>query len=135
MDVGLSTVQRFARALDNEDYLAALDCLSPDCAYELDGRTLHGAAAVVESYRENGEWAAEHFDEIWYESSVLALDATTAVVTFVDHVVHASRSLTHRCVQHVYLDDHGQIVRIVHIDPPGERESLERFFDEVGIRK
>jgi hypothetical protein len=135
MVVALDTAERFARALDHEDYLTALDCLSADCVYEFRGETIHGAAAVIESYRANGAWAAQHFDEIWYESSVRSLDDATAVVTFVDHIVHATRALTHRCEQWIDLDGGGRIVRITHVDAPGECESLQRFLDEIGLRK
>ena len=131
----LAVAERFAAALDREDYAAAAACLAPDCEYEFRGRVLRGPEAVLASYREAGEWGAGKLDEVRYESSVRAGPGDGATVTFVDHLEHRGARHTHRCEQQLDFAADGRIRRIEHVDLPGEREALEGFFSRVGIAR
>jgi len=131
----LAVAERFAAALDREDYAAAAACLAPDCEYVIRGRVLRGPEAVLASYREAGEWGAGKLDEVRYESSVRAGPGGGATVTFVDHLEHRGARHTHRCEQRLEFAADGRIRRIEHVDLPGEREALEGFFSRVGIAR
>jgi hypothetical protein len=129
----LAVAERFAQALDGEDYAAARLCLAPDCEYSIRGVVHRGADAILAAYREAGEWGAAQLDGVRFESSVRAGDGGGAIVAFVDHLECRGEELTHRCEQRLAFDEVGRIRRIEHVDLPGEREALEGFFARVGI--
>ncbi len=126
-------VTTFARALDDGDYDAALRCLDPRCRYTIAGEELTGPAAIVASYRSNGDWVAETLDAVSWESEIATTGENRATITFIDHLEHAGRTLTHRCRQHVTLGPSGLIDSIAHEDLPGEKEAVNLFFIETGI--
>jgi hypothetical protein len=125
--------ERFARALDREDYDAAALYLAPDCEYSIRGRVHRGSQAVLASYREAGEWGAANLDGVRFESSVRAAGDGGAIVTFVDHIEHRGQRHTHRCEQRLEFDTAGLVRRIEHVDLPGEREALEGFLRSAGV--
>jgi limonene-1,2-epoxide hydrolase len=121
----IELVERFAKALDLEDYDTALSLLAQGCVYRIRGETIVGAEAVVASYRGNGE-AARSFDSIAYGSDVRAEDDGLIVIEFWDELPHRGRVHRHRCEQWVRTGD-GVIVEIEHRDLDGELESLAEF--------
>jgi hypothetical protein len=131
----LATARRFAEALDREDYGEAAALLAPDARYRIGDRVLAGPEAIVASYRENGEWALAALDGVSYESRVEAAGPGRAAITFVDHLEHAMRRHTHTCRQVVTVNPDGRITEIEHQDLPGERERLDAFFLETGVRR
>ena len=129
----LQVARSFARALDEEDYAAALELLSPSCVYRIHSSTFTGPRAIVDEYRRNGDAAAERLDSIEYESAVRRGGGNTAIITFIDRVRHAGRELVHTCEQVVELDGEGLVNRIEHRDLPGEPEALQAFYRAVGL--
>lgn len=128
----LTTAERFASALDREDYAAAEACLAPDCEYHIRGMVHAGPAAILASYRAAGEGAAARFDSVRYESSVRPAPDGGAVIGFVDHLERRGERHTHRCEQRLSFDASGRIRRIEHVDLPGEREALAAFLAGAG---
>jgi hypothetical protein len=129
----MKVAERFAQALDREDYAAAASCLASACEYSIRGRVHRGVEAILAAYREAGSWAASELDGVRFESSVRLVRGGGAVVTFVDHLERAGEQVTHRCEQRLAFDEAGKICRIEHVDLPGEREALAAFFARVGI--
>lgn len=127
----LQAVDRFAKALDHEDYALAVSLLAPGCVYRIRGETIEGGQAVVDSYRGNGE-AARRFDEIAYGSDVRIGDDGWVVIAFWDEITHKGRTHRHACEQWVRVED-GTIVLIEHRDLEGERERLESFKEWAGV--
>jgi len=125
--------RRFARGLDDEDYATAAECLGAACEYVISGVIHRGPASILASYRGNADWAARTLDSIRYESLIRPGERGEVVVEFVDHLQHGGKALTHRCEQHLEFDESGLISRIRHVDLPGEREALDRFFVSVGL--
>lgn len=119
--------QQLARALDAEDYDAALALLAPDCVYDLRGTRIRGARAIVESYRKNADAARCRFDRITYESTVTETGEMTATIEYVDIVTLASRIHRHRCIQNITMNEDGLVSCIRHVDIKGESEALRRF--------
>ena len=122
----LQVVERFAVALDREDYGTARSLLGDGCVYLLRGVRVEGAEAVVASYRGNGDEASRRFDSIAYGSDVRAADDGRAVISFWDEITHRGRVHRHECEQWVRVED-GVIVEIEHRDLEGEVEGLEAF--------
>jgi hypothetical protein len=134
MEGTLDTARRFARALDAGDYASVATCLSSTCEYSIRDKIVRGGPAIVASYREAGTWAAGMLESVSYENEVRS-GPTGAVITFLDHLAHHGHSLTHRCEQHLEFDEAGRICRILHVDLPGERETLAAFFKTLGITR
>ncbi len=122
----LQTVQRFARALDQEDYVVAASFLSDDCEYRCRGELYQGPSAIMASYQGNGT-AAKSFEAVEYESDVFAVSPGAFRIRFTDHLTHAGCRLTFRCDQRIEVNHRGEIVRIEHMDLPGQMEALAAF--------
>jgi len=122
----IELAERFAKALDQEDYPTALACLDPDCLYEIRGETLMGAEAIIASYQKNGDSGSDRFDFIRYESGVEPIEGGVRI-EFLDHLTLEGRNHTHTCVQELTFNPTGEICGIRHIDLEGEREALKRF--------
>lgn len=123
----IELAERFAKALDHEDYGTALSLVAQGCVYRIRGEVIEGAEAVVASYRGNGE-AAGRFDSVAYGSGVCAGDDGWVVIEFWDELTHRGRVHRHRCEQWVRCRD-GVIVEIEHRDLEGEVEGLKDYKD------
>lgn len=121
--------------LDEEKYDDVVNCLSPECEYEISGQVHIGSAAILASYQGNGDWAAKNIDKISYGSALIEVNEKLATVEFLDHLEHGGQKFTHRCHQHLEFDAIGLICKIRHEDLPGERESLNAFFESVGLKR
>lgn len=130
----LAVAAAFAGALDREDYKTARSLLDDDCMYLIRGERLVGPDQIIASYKGNGDAASAEFDSIAYSSTVRTGDERWVVIEFTDEIRHAGRTLVHRCEQRVRVGEPGRIVRVEHIDLPGERERLEGFRRECGPR-
>lgn len=126
---------RFMHGLDKEEYEDVAQCISPDCQYEIAGKTHHGPEAIVASYQGNGDWAAENIEKIGYGSALVEVNERAAKIEFLDYLEHGGQKLTHRCHQHLEFDNDGLICSIRHEDLPGEREALSAFFIAVGLKQ
>lgn len=127
--IAIAPALALAEVLDREDFDAARALMRDDCIYEFRGELIHGADAIVASYRGNGDKARKHFDRIEYQSSVVPVDEGQARIDYTDIVNHAGDTLIHRCAQEVDFDSGGAITRIRHVDFPGEREAVAAFFN------
>jgi hypothetical protein len=129
----LKVVLQFADRLDRRDYDGLRDLLAADCRYELPDRRLVGCDAIIEAYRAGTEWAFAAFDQIDFESDLVAESDTSARVTFTDHLRSGERTHVFRCQQIVEWNSQGKIARIVHVDLPGEQTALREFFAKCGV--
>ena len=94
-----------------------------------------GATAIVSSYREASAWAKDHLDSIQYASRVEDANESRAAVIFIDHITHQGRCHSYQCQQLLSVGANGEIVRIQHVELPGQREALNAFFATVGIAR
>ena len=132
-EVAYTIAQQLAAALDQEDYVVVARLLADDCEYVGRKGTLVGPEAIITSYRDAGSWAKSAIQNVTYESSVRIDADGGAVVTFIDHFVHAGLSHVYACEQAVAVDSQGRVGRIVHREVPGQREAADAFLRRVGL--
>ncbi|MBC8868863.1 MAG: nuclear transport factor 2 family protein [Planctomycetes bacterium] len=119
-------ISEFALSLDAEDYQSVLSYLADDCVYESPTGVVTGPAAIVDSYKANGDSARSRFDRIEYRHQAIPLGEGWFRITFIDELVSGQRVHLFRCNQRVFVEN-GQIVRIVHEEIPGQRDRLNAF--------
>lgn len=133
MSPALEVAEKFAAALDADDFELARSFVSEGCVYELGSNTLCGAASIIDEYVKNATRARIKFDEVIYESHVEPeSDEHCACIHFTDKIRVGARQHVFRCRQRVEIRD-GSIHRIVHIELEGERERLSAFFREMKV--
>ncbi len=130
----LTIARLFATALDRCDYDEATRYIAADCRYEIGAHELLGPEAIIASYRESAEWGRRVLDQVVYESEVRQAGDHVAVL-YTDRLTHHGETHVYRCRQRLWLDDSGQIVRILHEELPDEREKLDEFFARMEIRR
>jgi RimJ/RimL family protein N-acetyltransferase len=122
-----SCAERFAAALDADEFEVARPLLAPECVYEVRGETLVGRDAILRSYAAATRRARSAFERVAYESAVEATPGG-ARVRFVDVLGLGGREHRHTSRQHLTLGPaRTSVTRIVHEDLPGEREALAAF--------
>ncbi len=126
---------RFARALDAENYLALADLLAKKCQYVTPKGTFIGPESIVNSYREASAWARANIRSVNYESTVRIEHPGKAVVTLLDHLKHEGQSHTYACEQIVLVGVDGKIHQIVHREIPGQREAVDSFLEQFGVKR
>jgi len=131
----LTLAQEFADALDGEDYSAAAKFLRDGCEYECRGKCVVGVQAIVDSYRENAEWARETFDRIVYSSHTKPLPDDRVLITFIDEIGLEDKSHTYRCQQILSFDRQGLIRHIQHQEIGKEQTALKAFLRQSGIER
>lgn len=119
--------ERFAKALDAEQYDVAFSLLDADCRYTCRGQVHEGAEAIIDSYRVNGDEGNKVFDRNEYESEVRRRSDSVVVIRFRDHLWHRDKQLTFECEQEVEVNAEGLISQIRHVDLPGQVEALREF--------
>lgn len=128
-------VMAFAKALDIDDFSAAARFVADDCVYDAPTSQRVGAEAIMASYAENAKWARGVFDSLEFKSDVEMQSSRTAVITYTDITRHGGVDHTYRCRQVVDLDADGMICGIRHDEIPGEREALEAFLKQAGVKR
>jgi hypothetical protein len=123
----LQAAERFASALDAEDFARVPTLLAPNCAYHAPEALLIGPDAIVASYRQNAEAARRRFDQIEYQSRVEPGSPAAALITFIDRVRIGGAWHEYRCRQRICVGAGGLIEEIRHDEIAGEKERLEQF--------
>jgi hypothetical protein len=127
-------VETLARALDADDYVAAASTMSESVEYTIGDQVIRGPEAVVASYRAASEMAHRLFDEVGYDHVVMPTDDPNSFrVSYSDVLTVGGETLTHAAEQRVTVLPAEGVVRIVNIDLPGERESVDQFLERHGI--
>jgi hypothetical protein len=130
----LQSAQRFAAALDAEDYEGVRATLAADCMYHAPEGLQVGPDAIVASYRQNGASGRDRFEKIEYQSSVEGIGPAEALITFVDRVMLRGAWHQFRCRQRIRIGAGGLVEQIWHEEIPGERERLQQFEAGAGGR-
>ncbi len=131
----LSIARRFASALDRCDFDEAADYLAADCRYDTGHGELVGPDAIIASYRASDEWGRGVLDQVVYESEVTANADGSFTVLYIDRITQQGETHEYRSRQHLWLNDAGQVARIVHEELPGERKALDAFFARHRVRR
>ncbi len=128
-------VQRFAQALDRNDFPEAERYLSTDCVYLTGSEVLRGPQAILASYAQNAKWAEQALERVVYESRVETMEDGKVKIHFTDRILQGQDLHEYRCDQVISLNAAGQIARIVQEELTGEREKLNEFFSRHGISR
>jgi|GEM_PF-1020151 len=133
MPENLRSAISFASALDRCTFDEAGPYLADRCVYLMGAGRMVGRGPIIDSYRENAEWAERVLDEIHYESNVHLCADGRAEISFTDHIFHRGRRHTYRCRQVLSFDQDGLIVRIEHVEIAGQRDHLDAFLGQCGV--
>ncbi len=131
----VEAARRFAAALDDDDWKTSATCLAPDCVYAFRGGETQGREAIIASYRTIGEWVAETFESVRYESAVEPVGDGRARIAFRDVIEHGGHHLDFHCEQLITAGRSGRIVHIEHVDLPGEPEKAVEFNALCGVKR
>jgi hypothetical protein len=126
-----SIADRFAAALDAEDYSAAHKLLAEGCVYHTRTAIIDGPDAIIDSYRINAESAKRRFDSVEYVSDVEVSSPLSAVISFTDRLRIGVESHEFHCRQEVRIGGDGLIDEIWHEELPEERQRLKDFEDRL----
>jgi hypothetical protein len=130
-----ATALAFAGFLDARRFCEAERCLAFDCLYEPAGAPrILGAAAIIQSYRDNDAAGTEQLDELRYTSHVEGVDAETVTVEFTDYLRVGDQTLTFVSRQKFVVRE-GLIHHIVGQETSDQRRQLEEFLAASGVRR
>jgi hypothetical protein len=128
-------IERFASALDRDDFDLAITMLGSDCIYETASETLQGPEAVIKSFKDATEWAHKNLDSIIYLHTIEECQDCKNAIRFVDDVVHRGKQMRHQCLMHVTTGDKGKITKLRLEDLPGEKQKVADFLQVVGVKR
>lgn len=132
----LDVAERFATALDRDDYETVASVLAEEVSYSIGDDVLLGREAVVESYRTASKMAHQLFDQVEYGHTVISTDdPTTFRISYTDTLTVGEESLTHMAEQHVTVATEEVVTRIVNVELPGEREAVDAFLERHGLSR
>jgi hypothetical protein len=128
-------IERFAGALDLDDFDLAITMLDSVCVYATSAEIFTGPEAVIKSFRDASDWARQHLDAIVYIHSIEDCEECSGVIRFVDDVEHAGKQMRHTCLMHVTVSENGKIVKLRLEDLPGEKQKVAHFLQAVGVKR
>jgi hypothetical protein len=131
----IEIAERFACALDADDFPAASRLLAEDCQYKTGRNDLRGREQVISSFREASTWARARFETVTYEHALEPKSESATVIRFVDIFEHRGRRLVHVCLMHVAFGTDSLIQSLVLEELPGEREQLLAFLETLEIKR
>lgn len=130
----LEFVERFATALDNDDYETAARCMEQDAVYDDNGgKTIVGRDAILESFRGASEWGRSNLDRLTFSHEID--DATPLQIRLIDVLAYGGEELALEHTMHLLLSDRGLISAVRVAYPPGERDRVAAFFERHGLKK
>ncbi len=125
---------KFGQYLDNDDYENFKSILAPVCIYEIGEEILKDKDAVAGLYEKNMKEGKLKFDELqWGKSRVEQVSDSQFDVYFSDFLKHKGISHNYNCKQRVTVNNENLVCEIVHMELPGEKESLLAYYQKVGL--
>ena len=130
----LQNAIRFAQALDDgDDGTITTAMLCVDCVYTVHDEIHLGADEIIATYVETDKNAKSKLDRVEYQSDVEPTDDGRFAINYLDRLTQSGQTHDHRCQQILTFNDAGLICEILHVDLPGESESLKSFLNSVGV--
>jgi len=122
--------------LDNDEFNITQKLLSQECKYIIGNDVIIGPDDISHSYEQNMLDGRKKLDVLeWGQSRIEPINESEYYVHFTDFLMHKGRSYTHKCKQHLLINDEGKITFIKHIHDQEETDRLENYYKEVGLRK
>lgn len=126
---------QFGTFLDNDNFEAVKKLLSHNCKYLIGDDILSGPENISHSYQQNMIEGRKKLDKLeWGKSSIEIISESEYYVHFTDYLTHKEKGHIFKCKQKLTINKKGQIIRIEHINEPGEQDKLDRYYKEVGLK-
>ena len=129
-----AVVDRFATALDNDDYDAAALCMEEDAVYlESSEKTINGRNAILDSFRHTSQWGRNNLDSLRFFHSID--EATPSQIKFIDVLTSGGEELELHHTMHLLFSPRGLIRELRLAETPGEAEQVRTFFRRHGLQR
>lgn len=103
----MGIVERFAQALDDEDYATAANCLDADGEYDTGDQVISGVNAILESFKTAADAGRRTFDSIIFTHKI-SRDAPLDI-RFIDVLKRNGEEFVLDHTMHVTLSDRGRV--------------------------
>jgi hypothetical protein len=133
MDPLFEIVDRFAEALDRDDYVTASHCMEPDATYDDADKIIVGRDAILASFKATSDWGRTHLDELRFLHHIN--QSAPLEIHFIDILICDREELTLEHAMHVTLSKRGLIAQLRLIRPLDERAKVRAFFERHGIQR
>lgn len=131
-----SVAKQFGEYLDEDNFEQFKLLLSVDCNYEIGGQVLNTPETIAGLYEQNLKEGKEKFDElIWGKSRVEQVSENQFDIFFSDFLKHKGVTHNYKCKQRILINADGLVEEIIHLELPGEKEALQRYYEQVGLSK
>jgi hypothetical protein len=127
-------VHELATALDRDDYAGAEQLLKPDAIYDSGDSIIHGAPAIIDSFRKTSEWGRANLDALDFSHEIDDAKSPLEIV-FIDVLRAGGEELTLRHSMRVTLSDRRLVSHLRLERPPGEKEEAHRFLERHGLQR
>ena len=126
--------KKFGTFLDQDDFENFKTILSENCIYEIGEQVLRGRDSIAGLYEKNMKEGKVKFDVlIWGQSKVRVVGDNEFDVFFSDFLKHKGVEHHYKCKQRLKINGQGFVEKIVHMELPGEKEALVKFYEQVGL--
>ncbi len=125
----MDIVERFAQALDDEDYGTAALCLTADAEYNSGDKVFYGVDAILDSFKQAAKNGRKTFDSVVFAHEISTQAPTD--IRFLDILSRNGAEFVLDHTMHVTISDRGRISHLRLTYPPGEKERLRAFLDKT----
>src|SRR5262249_1516401 len=101
----LEIAERFAKALDHNQFDRAAAFIDVYCRYTFRDKRIEGRESIIDAYRTNAEKAAEALDEIQYFSELEDMDEDQVLIKYLDRIRKGAQWHDYRCAQKLTITD------------------------------
>lgn len=126
--------KKFGEYLDQDDFENFKKILSKNCIYHIAEQVLEGRKSVSSLYEKNMKEGKAKFDKlVWGKSETVKINEHQFEVYFSDFLMHKGIEHHYKCKQRISINQNKLVEKILHIELPGEKESLTMFYEKVGL--
>jgi len=123
------TAINFGHFLDQDDFVSFKSILDEKCIYEINDEILKGKDNIAGLYETNMKAGKAKFDKLeWGKSEIKEVESNVFDVHFSDNLLHKGIQHNYRCKQRITINANCLVEKIVHMELPGERESLNAYY-------
>lgn len=125
-------VERFATAIDTDDYATAASCMEEDAVYDEAGeKKLVGRDAILGYFRSSSEWGKANLESLTYSHEID--EGNPLQIRLIDQLKYGGDEIAVDHMMHVSLSKHGLIAALRLEYPDGERNRVRAFFEHHGL--
>jgi len=126
---------KFGEYLDQDDFENFKSLLAENCIYEIAEQVLKTKNSIAGLYEKNMKEGKVKFDElVWGKNEIKQVTEDQFDVYFSDYLKHKGIEHNYKCKQRITINSENMVEKIVHIELPREKESLQKFYQQVGLK-